>query len=282
MFDGPGDRASDNNSYFPDFSPLPLQASPGFSRLDASLTNSPFVSKARGHQVNPFVTAPQIPLNSVRDIREPRRLTDIGPTLPQLPAQPNLPAPIDKNQQFTRFGSLFSKLRDGRRFDNPPLINTGSSLSPSGTFHRGFSGVDNETPSGYKCDQQSESGDSNDLQDSDEDNPDKRKLNKGLKMLSIVVRDIVIEKQTTTYKEVADIILRDTIRDEQLSSYNKTEILKEEQNIKRRVYDALNVLISAGVLIKDGKKVRKNDNLSKIKINLKRSEISSMQTKIVG
>jgi hypothetical protein len=30
---------------------------------------------------------------------------------------------------------------------------------------------------------------------------------------------------------------------------------KEEQNIKRRVYDALNVLISLGVLLKEGRKI---------------------------
>lgn len=30
---------------------------------------------------------------------------------------------------------------------------------------------------------------------------------------------------------------------------------REEQNIKRRVYDALNVLIALGVLLKDGRKI---------------------------
>ena len=30
---------------------------------------------------------------------------------------------------------------------------------------------------------------------------------------------------------------------------------KDEQNVKRRVYDALNVLIAADILKKDGKKV---------------------------
>lgn len=30
---------------------------------------------------------------------------------------------------------------------------------------------------------------------------------------------------------------------------------REEQNIKRRVYDALNVLIALGVLRKDGRKI---------------------------
>ena len=38
-------------------------------------------------------------------------------------------------------------------------------------------------------------------------------------------------------------------------SKNKKEGGKEEQNIKRRVYDALNVLISSGILKKEGKKV---------------------------
>jgi hypothetical protein len=33
---------------------------------------------------------------------------------------------------------------------------------------------------------------------------------------------------------------------------------KEEQNIKRRVYDALNVLIALGVLRKDGRKIVSN------------------------
>lgn len=230
--------------------------------------------------MNPFVVPPQNQPNLPRDPRESRRAPDANPSWPEPQITTHIAAPVDKAQNCTRFGSLFSRLRDGRRFDNPQILHTGNSLSPSATMQRGVSGVSN-SPSHYHNDNRSESGESNDAQDSDEDNPDKRKLNKGLKMLSIVVRDIVIEKQTTTYKEVADIILRDTIRDEQLTSYNKSEILKEEQNIKRRVYDALNVLISAGILLKDGKKVRKNDNLSKIKINLKRSEISSMQTKIV-
>ena len=34
---------------------------------------------------------------------------------------------------------------------------------------------------------------------------------------------------------------------------------KDEQNVKRRVYDALNVLIAADVLKKEGKKVFSNE-----------------------
>ena len=110
----------------------------------------------------------------------------------------------------------------------------------------------------------------------------KKKFNKGLKLLSVIVRDIVVEKQSTTYKEVADIILRDTIKFENLNIHSQLEIAKEEQNIKRRVYDALNVLISAGILIKEGKKVRKNEVNKKIKINMKRMEINTLKSKIVS
>lgn len=110
----------------------------------------------------------------------------------------------------------------------------------------------------------------------------KRKFNKGLKLLSVIVKDIVVEKQLTTYKEVADIILKDTIKFENLNINTKLEITKEEQNIKRRVYDALNVLIAAGVLIKEGKYVRKNTDNDKIIVNLKRLDANTYISKIVN
>lgn len=110
----------------------------------------------------------------------------------------------------------------------------------------------------------------------------KRMFNKGLKLLSVIVKDIVVEKQATTYKEVADIILKDTIKFENLNLNSKLEVAKEEQNIKRRVYDALNVLIAAGVLIKEGKMVRKNSNNKKIILNLKRLDSNTYVSKIVS
>ena len=110
----------------------------------------------------------------------------------------------------------------------------------------------------------------------------RRKFNKGLKLLSVIVKDIVVEKVTTTYKEVADIILKDTIKFENLQLNSKLEVAKEEQNIKRRVYDALNVLIAAGVLIKEGKFVRKNSNNKKIIVNLKRLDANTFASKIVS
>jgi hypothetical protein len=69
----------------------------------------------------------------------------------------------------------------------------------------------------------------------------------GLKVLSWKVKEIVERLGSSTYQEVADCLVKET------------EVLegdtKDEKNIRRRVYDALNVLIAVGVLIKNGKKV---------------------------
>lgn len=47
------------------------------------------------------------------------------------------------------------------------------------------------------------------------------------------------------------------------------------------MYDALNVLISAGILVKDQhKKVRKNENNQKIIISNKRMQINTLKTRI--
>ena len=49
----------------------------------------------------------------------------------------------------------------------------------------------------------------------------KKKFNKGLKMLSVIVKDIVIDKKVTTYKEVADIILKDSLKYDNLNLSSK-------------------------------------------------------------
>lgn len=40
-------------------------------------------------------------------------------------------------------------------------------------------------------------------------------------MLSVIVKDIVIDKKVTTYKEVADIILKDSIKYDNLNLNSK-------------------------------------------------------------
>ena len=105
--------------------------------------------------------------------------------------------------------------------------------------------------------------------------------NKGLKILSIIVKEIVKEKKSTTYKEVAEVIIRDNLRFQNRGIVDSEKYKKAEQNIKRRVYDALNVLISASILVKDKKKtVRINENNTRISINEKRNRINILNSEI--
>ena len=79
-----------------------------------------------------------------------------------------------------------------------------------------------------------------------------------------------MSKEETTYKEVADILTEDfnTLKKANIDFPVKLRVLllfqqifvqkKEEQNVKRRVYDALNVLIAANILKKKGKVVLNN------------------------
>lgn len=66
--------------------------------------------------------------------------------------------------------------------------------------------------------------------------------NKGLRNLSYRVKKIIEEEQQTTYRFVAEKLVKEN-----------NESNKDEQNVKRRVYDALNVLIAVGVIIKKKK-----------------------------
>lgn len=68
----------------------------------------------------------------------------------------------------------------------------------------------------------------------------------GLKVLSWKVKEIVEQLGCSTYQEVADYLVKD----------GEEWVVKDEKNIRRRVYDALNVLIAVGVLTKVNKKVR--------------------------
>lgn len=72
---------------------------------------------------------------------------------------------------------------------------------------------------------------------------------RGLKRLSRRVKEVVQERATSTYKDVAEDLIRE------LDPTETPDKEKEEKNIRRRVYDALNVLIAAGVMGKRGKLV---------------------------
>lgn len=254
------DRFSEANSSLRAFSPNPYRNSPSFSHLTPSIANSP---------INPLS---KIPKQKAFEVKETQKNDayyrqfnpNVFQTKPELFLNSNSKQILEKSNLYPPIGTNPARQKDQKIQDYGQMKNGRHQFSTFGEINSDQGSVDNQN-------------------DSDEEgNNEKKKLNKGLKLLSVIVRDIVIEKQSTTYKEVAEIILRDTIRDEQLNMSHKTEILKEEQNIKRRVYDALNVLISAGILIKEGKKVRKNDNILKVKVNFKRSEINSMISKLVS
>lgn len=101
---------------------------------------------------------------------------------------------------------------------------------------------------------------------------------RGLRVLSIKVRDIVFQKKKTSYKEVAEALIEEYHQSESSIALgvpfhspfgsHESEQSKEEQNIKRRVYDALNVLIATSILRKNGKFVVCDESsMSKDKIN---------------
>jgi hypothetical protein len=69
-----------------------------------------------------------------------------------------------------------------------------------------------------------------------------RPKEKGLRGLSARAYNVVLQMKSTTYKEVAVKLLKE------LDFKNELDSATEETNVKRRVYDALNVLIAVGIL----------------------------------
>ena len=78
------------------------------------------------------------------------------------------------------------------------------------------------------------------------------KLSKGLRHFSTRVCKKVEEKGKTSFNEVADEIVRDFIQSQESSGNGKPH---NEKNIRRRVYDALNVLMAMNVITKKRKSI---------------------------
>ena len=77
---------------------------------------------------------------------------------------------------------------------------------------------------------------------------EKDKKNQGLRQFSLRVCRQVEHKMTTTYNEVADELVKE-FKDEE------TDVC-DEKNIRRRAYDALNVLTAMDIIAKDKKDIR--------------------------
>jgi len=69
---------------------------------------------------------------------------------------------------------------------------------------------------------------------------------------------MVIQCGATTYQNVATALITDLKEESKLGFHSfepkRVDTEKDEKNVRRRVYDALNVLIAAGVLKKNEKR----------------------------
>ncbi|KAL1512961.1 hypothetical protein ABEB36_002457 [Hypothenemus hampei] len=81
------------------------------------------------------------------------------------------------------------------------------------------------------------------------------KLSRGLRHFSMKVCEKVKEKVTTTYNEVADDLVREFTA-QQGSVNSPLADQYDQKNIRRRVYDALNVLMAMNIISKEKKEIR--------------------------
>ncbi len=80
------------------------------------------------------------------------------------------------------------------------------------------------------------------------------KAHKGLRHFSMKVCEKVREKTTTNYNEVADELVREFKGNVDVDEGGKASSF-DEKNIRRRVYDALNVLMAMDIITKQKKNI---------------------------
>ena len=99
---------------------------------------------------------------------------------------------------------------------------------------------------------------------------------KGLRYFSILVCRKLSECHTSTYNDIADVLIAETKKDTTSSTTHSTQAVDgtedgggdgggaggdehfDEKNIRRRIYDALNVLMAIDMIVKDKKTIRWN------------------------
>lgn len=62
------------------------------------------------------------------------------------------------------------------------------------------------------------------------------------------------EKGSTSYNEVADELVKELAMERELGTGKETQY--DDKNIRRRVYDALNVLMAIDIISKDRKEIK--------------------------
>ncbi len=91
-------------------------------------------------------------------------------------------------------------------------------------------------------------------------NANGEKLAKGLRHFSMKVCQKVESKKATNYNEVAEELVKEfnengTV-DHVLPTFFQHHLTYSQKNIRRRVYDALNVLMAMNIIAKDKKDIR--------------------------
>lgn len=86
----------------------------------------------------------------------------------------------------------------------------------------------------------------------EDDSGSNSRATKGLRHFSKLVSDKVAERGVTTYNEVADELATEI----RASNKGKDGCYYDQKNIRRRVYDALNVLMAMDIIAKNKKEIR--------------------------
>lgn len=97
---------------------------------------------------------------------------------------------------------------------------------------------------------------------------------RGLKHLTQLVKQIICKHQPTSFKNVAFKLIEELIITE------GPDRVKEEKNVRRRVYDAINVLIASDVLERNGRNVSWKEKWDNSEVDFKKNDLEKKRSLI--
>ena len=97
---------------------------------------------------------------------------------------------------------------------------------------------------------------------------------RGLKQLTQLVKQIICKHQPTSFKNVASKLIEELIITE------GPDRVKEEKNVRRRVYDAINVLIASEVLERNGRNVSWKEHWDNPEVDYRENDLEKKRSLI--